>query len=200
MKKVALSTDNKNKVLEIFDILKHYNFDIVTKQELGINEDFEEIYNTLEENSRLKATKLKEYCNFSVLADDTGLFVNSLNGEPGVFSARYAGVHGDSDANRKKLLKNLEGKEDRTAYFKTVIIFIDEKNNEFLAKGILRGSIAFEERGENGFGYDKIFIPEGYDKTLAELSADEKNKISHRKRALENLKTILGEKYDSSCC
>lgn len=200
MKKVALSTDNKNKVLEISEILKDYNFKIITKSELGINEEFDEIYNTLEENSRLKAKKLKEFCDFSVLADDTGLFVDSLNGEPGVFSARYAGVHGDSDANRKKLLKKLESVKDRSAYFKTVIVFIDEDGNEILAKGILKGKIALEEKGENGFGYDRIFIPEGMNKTLAEIGFKEKNKFSHRRRALEDLKKILGDKYDSSGC
>lgn len=200
MKKVALSTDNKNKVLEISEILKDYNFKIITKSELGINEEFDEIYNTLEENSRLKAKKLKEFCDFSVLADDTGLFVDSLNGEPGVFSARYAGVHGDSDANRKKLLKKLESVKDRSAYFKTVIVFIDENGNEILAKGILKGKIALEEKGENGFGYDRIFIPEGMNKTLAEIGFKEKNKFSHRRRALEDLKKILGDKYDSSGC
>ena len=135
MKKVALSTDNKNKVKEMLAILSKYNFEIVTKSELGVNEEFEEIYNTLEENSKLKAEKLREYCSFAVLADDTGLFVNALN-----------------------------------------------------------------ERGENGFGYDKIFIPENMEKTLAEISSEEKNKFSHRKRALEDLKNILGDRYDSSGC
>ena len=160
MKKVALSTDNKNKVKEMLAILSKYNFEIVTKSELGVNEGFEEIYDTLEENSKLKAEKLREYCSFAVLADDTGLFVNALNGEPGVLSARYAGEHGNSEANREKLLKNLEGKSDRSAYFKTVIVFVDENGKEFIAKGILKGTISEVERGENGFGYDKIFIPE----------------------------------------
>ncbi|WP_455520679.1 non-canonical purine NTP pyrophosphatase, partial [Parvimonas micra] len=136
MKKVALSTDNKNKVKEMLAILSKYNFEIVTKSELGVNEEFEEIYDTLEENSKLKAEKLREYCSFAVLADDTGLFVNALNGEPGVLSARYAGEHGNSEANREKLLKNLEGKSDRSAYFKTVIVFVDENGKEFIAKGI----------------------------------------------------------------
>ena len=143
---------------------------------------------------------MREYCDFAVLADDTGLFVNALNGEPGVLSARYAGEHGNSDANRKKLLKNLEGKLDRSAYFKTVIVFVDENGDEYVAKGILKGTISTEERGENGFGYDKIFIPENMDKTLAEIGAEEKNKFSHRKRALEDLKNILGDRYDSSSC
>lgn len=200
MKKIALSTDNKNKIKEIYAILSKYDFEIVTKSELGVMEEFEEIYDTLEENAKLKAQKLREYCSFSVLADDTGLFVNSLNGEPGVLSARYAGEYGNNDKNRKKLLKNLEGKTDRSAYFKTVIVFIDEKGKEYVAKGILRGIIATEERGENGFGYDKIFIPENMNKTLAEIGADEKNKFSHRKRALEDLKDILGDRYDSSSC
>ena len=200
MKKVALSTDNKNKVKEMLAILSKYDFEIVTKSELGVNEEFEEIYDTLEENSKLKAEKLREYYSFAVLADDTGLFVNALNGEPGVLSARYAGEHGNSEANREKLLKNLEGKSDRSAYFKTVIVFVDENGKEFIAKGILKGTISEDERGENGFGYDNIFIPENMEKTLAEISAEEKNKFSHRKRALEDLKNILGDRYDSSSC
>ena len=200
MKKVALSTDNKNKIKEIFDILNKYDFKIVTKSELGVTEEFEEIYDTLEGNSKLKAEKLREYCSYAVLADDTGLFVKALNGEPGVLSARYAGEHGDSDANRKKLLKNLENKTDRSAYFKTVMVFVDENGKEYVAKGILKGTISLEERGENGFGYDKIFVPENMDKTLAEIAPEEKNKFSHRKRALEDLKNILGDKYDNSSC
>ncbi len=200
MKKVALSTDNENKVKEIFEILKHYNFEIITKKKLKINEEFEEIYNTLEENATLKATKLRQFCNFAVLADDTGLFVNALNGEPGVLSARYAGVHGDSLKNREKLLKKLDGIEDRSAYFKTVIVFIDENGEKIMATGILKGNISKSERGKEGFGYDKIFIPQGYSKTLAEIGFEEKNKISHRKKALENLKILLGEKYDNSSC
>ena len=142
MKKVALSTDNENKVKEIFEILKHYNFEIITKKKLKINEEFEEIYNTLEENATLKATKLRQFCNFAVLADDTGLFVNALNGEPGVFSARYAGVHGDSLKNREKLLKKLDGIEDRSAYFKTVIVFSGSSvNTSFLVLLSTNGSI-----------------------------------------------------------
>ena len=180
MKKVALSTDNKNKVKEMLAILSKFNFEIVTKGELGVNEEFEEIYDTLEENSKLKAEK--------------------LSGEPGVLSARYSGEHGNSEANREKLLKNLEGKPDRSAYFKTVIVFVNENGEEFVAKGILKGTISEDERGENGFGYDKIFIPENMEKTLAEISAEEKNKFSHRKRALEDLKNILGDRYDSSSC
>ena len=198
MKKVALSTDNKNKVNEMLAILSKYDFEIVTKSELGVNEEFEEIYDTLEENSKLKAEKLREYCSFAVLADDTGLFVNALNGEPGVLSARYAGEHGNSEANREKLLRNLEGKSDRSAYFKTVIVFVDENGKEFIAKGILKGTISEVERGENGFGYDKIFIPENMKKTLAEISSEEKNKFSHRKRALEDLKNMPMINYSTN--
>lgn len=200
MKKVALSTDNKHKVVEISSILGKYGFEIITKSQLGIEKEFEEIYNTLEENAHLKASELKKYCDGAVLADDTGLFVNALNGDPGVFSARYAGEDCYDKKNRNKLLKNLENKFDRSAYFKTVIVFIDENNKEYIAKGILKGNITEVEIGENGFGYDKIFIPEGYDKTLAELSLEEKNKISHRKMALEDLENILEGKYDNSGC
>lgn len=200
MKKVALSTDNKNKVLEIFSILSKYDFELLTKSEIGVEEEFEEIYDTLEENAHLKASELKKRCGFAVIADDTGLFVDALNGEPGVFSARYAGEECDDKKNRDKLLANLDAVENRNAYFKTVIVFIDENNKEYIAKGILKGHIAKAEMGENGFGYDKIFIPEGYDKSLAELSLEEKNKISHRKMALLDLENILGEKYDNSSC
>ena len=126
-----------------------------------------------------------------VIADDTGLFVNALNGEPGVFSSRYAGEEGNSGKNCEKLIQNLEGIEDRSAYFKTVLALITEDKKVFKAEGICNGRIIKELKGENGFGYDPLFVPDGYSKTFAELGNDIKNKISHRALALEELKNII---------
>ena len=130
---------------------------------------------------------MAERVDYAVLADDTGLFVKALNGEPGVRSARYASEH-DDKKNREKLLNNLKDKEDRRAYFKTEIILIDEDKNIIPIEGVCPGKISLEERGDNGFGYDSIFIPDGFDKTFAEMSHEEKNQISHRSRALKNLR------------
>jgi len=130
---------------------------------------------------------MAERVDYAVLADDTGLFVKALDGEPGVHSARYASEH-DDKKNREKLLNNLKDKEDRSAYFKTEIILIDEDKNIIPIEGVCPGKISLEERGDNGFGYDSIFIPDGFDKTFAEMSHEEKNQISHRSRALKNLR------------
>ena len=137
-----------------------------------------------------KARALYEVTKLPVISDDTGLFVKSLNGDPGVYSARYAGKDGDSKANNEKLLKEMLGKEDRSAYFKTVICFIDQNGEEYFAKGILDGEIAEKSNGLGGFGYDALFIFDGK-RTLSEVSQDEKNKISHRAKAVNELKKIL---------
>ena len=156
--------------------------------------DFEVIEDgdTLYDNALKKASAMAERVDYAVMADDTGLFVNALNGEPGVHSARYASEH-DDKKNREKLLNNLKDKDDRSAYFKTEIILIDEEKNIIPIEGVCPGKISLEEKGENGFGYDSIFIPDGYDKTFAEMSHEEKNEISHRSRALKNLRDKLSK-------
>lgn len=190
-RKLIISSSNKDKVKEIKELLSHLDLEVLSKNELDI-EKFETIEDgeTLEENSLKKAKDLKERVNHMVIADDTGLFVNSLNGDPGVHSSRYAGEEGSDDLNTKKLLENLENK-DRKAYFKTVISLITQEGEIYTVEGICKGKITTTPKGNNGFGYDPIFIPAGYDKTFGELGDHIKNKISHRGKALEELKVVI---------
>lgn len=188
MREIVLSTDNINKLREIREILEDLDIKIYGKSDIeGLDFEVIEDGDTLYDNALKKASAMAERVDFAVLADDTGLFVTALNGEPGVHSARYASEH-DDKKNREKLLNNLKDKEDRRAYFKTEIILIDEDKNIIPIEGVCPGKISLEERGDNGFGYDSIFIPDGFDKTFAEMSHEEKNQISHRSRALKNLR------------
>lgn len=194
MRKVVLSSGNQHKINEIKDILKDLNFEVVSKNDIGFRDfDVEEDKITLEGNAFKKAEELHKLVKGIVLADDTGLFVNALNGEPGVYSARYAGVPASDKSNRELLLKNLKDvpAEKRTAYFKTVIAIVFEDGRKVMAEGRVDGKIGYEEKGQNGFGYDSLFIVENTNKTFAEMSEEEKNKISHRARALMNLKKKL---------
>lgn len=188
MREIVLSTDNINKLREIREILEDLDIKIYGKSDIeGLNFEVIEDGDTLYDNALKKAYAMAERVDYAVLSDDTGLFVKALNGEPGVHSARYASEH-DDKKNREKLLNNLKDKEDRSAYFKTEIILIDEDKNIIPIEGVCPGKISLEERGDNGFGYDSIFIPDGFDKTFAEMSHEEKNQISHRSRALKNLR------------
>lgn len=188
MREIVLSTDNINKLREIREILEDLDIKIYGKSDIeGLNFEVIEDGDTLYDNALKKASAMAERVDYAVLADDTGLFVKALDGEPGVHSARYASEH-DDKKNREKLLNNLKDKEDRSAYFKTEIILIDEDKNIIPIEGVCPGKISLEERGDNGFGYDSIFIPDGFDKTFAEMSHEEKNQISHRSRALKNLR------------
>lgn len=198
IKTIVLSTDNKHKVEEIKNILSGLDVRVLTKSEV-VSENFEveESAQTLEGNAHLKAAELKKHTKYAVIADDTGLFVDSLNGEPGVKSARYNEKFDHDDLeNRKLLLKNLEKIDNRKAYFKTVIAYIGENDEEFLFDGICKGEISKNERGEEGFGYDKIFIPNGYDKTFAQIGVEDKNKISHRANALKKFRQFIEEELD----
>lgn len=191
MRKIVLSTDNKNKLREIREILEDLDVEIYGKSDIdGMDFEVVEDGETLYDNALKKARAMADRVDFAVLADDTGLFVNALGGEPGVHSARYASEH-DDKKNRQKLLKNLEDKKDRSAYFKTQIILIDEDKNIIPIEGVCPGKISLEERGDNGFGYDSIFIPDGFEKTFAEMTHEEKNEISHRAKALKNLRDKL---------
>lgn len=193
-RQIILSSGNMHKISEIRNILKDMPFEIVSKDDLGY-EDFDVVEDgeTLESNAFKKAEELHNLVDGIVIADDTGLFVDALSGEPGVYSARYAGEHVSYKENNKLLLKNLEGIpiEKRTAYFKTVMAVVFEDGKKIIAQGCVKGKIAFEEKGENGFGYDPLFIVEDTGKTFAEMTAEEKNKVSHRARALMNLKEKL---------
>lgn len=202
--KIVFATNNQHKLQEIRDILGS-EFEIVSLKEIGCDVDIPETGNTLEENAMQKAQYVYDNYNLSCFADDTGLEVEALNGEPGVHSARYAeGTDHDSEANMAKLLRNLEGKDNRKARFRTVIALIQKQDvcpcgctsikkvNRF--EGIVDGSIATEKHGTAGFGYDPIFVPEGYDKSFAELGESIKNGISHRARAVAKLAEYLKQK------
>lgn len=185
---LLFATNNQGKLSEAQGILPQ--FKIVSLKEIGCNEDIPETHETIDENSAEKANYLYSHYNVDCFSDDTGLEVAALNNAPGVYSARYAGPQKNNDDNMALLLKNLEGKSNRSAHFRTVIsLIINGKMNQF--EGILSGTIITEKRGTHGFGYDPIFVPDGYTQTLAELSADEKNKISHRARALHKMAEFL---------
>lgn len=182
---LIFATSNQNKVLEIQKILPK-RFEIKSMKDLNYFEDVPENENTIEGNAIFKAKYIYEKFNINVFADDTGLEVEALNGEPGVHSARYAGTTRNSEKNIKKLLKNLKNVKNRNARFKTVIaLLIDNKLHTF--SGIVEGYILDSPMGNNGFGYDPIFCPNGFDKSFAELTLKEKNLISHRSLAMKKL-------------
>ena len=182
---LIFATSNQNKVLEIQKILPK-KFNIKSLKDLNYFEDVPENETTIEGNAIFKAKYIYEKFNINVFADDTGLEVEALNGEPGVHSARYAGTTKNSEKNIKKLLKNLKNIKNRNARFKTVIALImDNKLHTF--SGIVEGYILDSPKGNNGFGYDPIFCPNGFDKSFAELTLKEKNLISHRSFAMKKL-------------
>lgn len=182
---LIFATSNQNKVLEIQKILPK-KFNIKSLKDLNYFEDVPENETTIEGNAIFKAKYIYEKFNINVFADDTGLEVEALNGEPGVHSARYAGKTRNSEKNIKKLLKNLKNIKNRNARFKTVIaLIIDNKLHIF--SGIVEGYILDSPKGNNGFGYDPIFCPNGFDKSFAELTLKEKNLISHRSLAMKKL-------------
>ena len=195
--KIIFATNNAHKLSEIRDILGE-QFDILSLSDIGCHDDIPETADTLEGNALLKAQYITEHYGMSCFADDTGLEVEALGGAPGIYSARYAGGEGhDSEANMTKLLKELGENNNRKARFRTVIALLEVNDGEVtkhLFEGIVNGSIIRERRGTEGFGYDPIFQPEGYDKTFAELGTDIKNKISHRARAVTKLCEFLLKK------
>lgn len=188
--KIVFATNNAHKLKEIREILGS-TFQVVSLTDIGCHEDIAETGKTLEENSRIKAGYVANNYHCNCFADDTGLEVEALDGAPGVYSARYAGGEGhDSEANMQKLLANLEGKENRNARFRTVItLILNGEEHQF--EGIVKGRIAQEKSGVGGFGYDPVFVPEGYDRSFAELGEEVKNQISHRARAVQKLADFL---------
>lgn len=187
--KIVFVTNNKHKLDEVKKIVAG-KFEVVSLEEIGCYDDIPETADTLEGNALLKAEYIKERYGLNCFADDTGLEVETLNNAPGVYSARYAGNGHDSKANMLKLLAELNGKVNRKARFRTAISLIigDEK---YLFEGIINGVIGTEEKGQNGFGYDPVFIPDGYTQTFAELGDSIKNSISHRAKAVIKLNDFL---------
>lgn len=202
MKKIILASNNAHKIGEIREILKDLDFEIKSLKDEGIDIDVEEDGKTFEENAKKKASEIAEYLrkkgqsDFIVMADDSGLEVDYLNGEPGIYSARYAGEHGNDMENNKKLLKKLKGipVSKRTGRFVCVIALIDNNEKYISIRGEAEGIIKEELSGKGGFGYDPLFYYEPLNKTFSEMSLEEKNKVSHRGAALKKLRTEL-EKY-----
>lgn len=185
--KIVFATNNAHKLEEVAAMLGH-NYEVMSLREIGCTTDIPETADTFAGNALQKAFFVKEHFGYDCFADDSGLEVDVLDGAPGVYSARYSG--GGSEANMDKLLVNLTGKSDRSAQFRTVIALVIGEDTQ-LFEGIVRGTITEERKGEGGFGYDPIFVPEGYDKTFAELGSDVKNRISHRAKAVEKLTEYL---------
>ena len=186
--KICFATNNANKLREIRQILGE-SFEILSLKDIGCVEDLPETHETLEENAHEKAEYVYNRYQIPVFADDTGLEVAALHGQPGVHTAHYSGLR-DAAKNMQKLLAAMKGKKDRRAAFRTIIAFIDARGSHAF-EGSVSGHIALAEKGNEGFGYDPVFIPEGHHQTFAELPAHEKNAISHRKRALEKLKRSM---------
>lgn len=193
MEKLVFVTNNSHKLEEIRKMLEG-KIEVISLGDLGCNDVIEETSNTLEGNAIIKARHIHDKYNIPCFADDTGLLVDALDGAPGVYSARYAGEQCDSEANVNKLLSELKSVEDkqRTAKFQTSIALIDEYG-EHIFNGEIYGRITTERRGQSGFGYDPVFIPNGYSKTFAEMTIDEKNKISHRALAVIKFVNYLKE-------
>ena len=187
--KIVFATNNAHKLSEVRAVLGE-GFELVTLKEVGIFEDIPETGETLDENASIKARYVYERTGLDCFADDTGLEVEALNGEPGVRSARYATDGHDFKANNIKLLTVLTGEQNRNARFRTVISLI-RGGEEVRVEGIVNGRIATEESGSEGFGYDPLFVPNGYDRTFADMTAAEKNAISHRGRAVAELVKVL---------
>ena len=190
--KIVFATNNAHKLNEVRQVVGS-SFEIVSLRECGITEDIPENEPTLEGNALAKARYIYARTGLDCFADDTGLEVDALGGEPGVRSARYATDGHDDEANKRLLLERMSGVENRAAQFRTAVALILD-GKEYLFEGVVRGAIAAEQHGEGGFGYDPLFFPEGGDRTFAEMSGEEKNTISHRGRAVRKLAEFLQEK------
>ncbi|UJH67655.1 non-canonical purine NTP diphosphatase [Allomuricauda sp. SCSIO 65647] len=187
--KLVFATHNQNKFKEVA-VLMPKNIELLSLNSIGCRTEIPETGATLQENARIKADFVTQKYQLNCFADDTGLLVEGLDGRPGVYSARYAGEHKSAIDNMQKVLTELQGAENRKAYFETVIA-LNINGEQFMFSGRVDGKIIENPRGEKGFGYDPIFIPEGYDKTFAELSLETKNKISHRGQAIQHLIQFL---------
>jgi len=195
--KIIAATKNKGKISELKEILGKYGFDVVSQDEVGIDAEVCETGKTFLENALIKARAIAMLCDDAVIADDSGLCVNALGGEPGIYSARYSGEHGNDNENKKKLLDNMRDKEDRSAYFECAMALIMPDGNEITAGGRTCGKILETPEGDGGFGYDPLFYSDEICKCFGVASADEKNSVSHRSKALkgicEKLETYLKE-------
>lgn len=189
MKEIVLASNNPGKLKEMSALLK--DFRLWTLADIGFDQTIEEPFQTFAENAHAKAKAIHDFCGKAVLSDDSGICVAALNGRPGVDSAHYAGPQRSDADNRDLLLQEIHGKEDRSAWYEAVLCLITEAGDTHYFSGRCEGQIAEAPRGERGFGYDPLFVPDGYDQTFGEIDPVVKNKISHRGRALEKLKEFL---------
>jgi XTP/dITP diphosphohydrolase len=194
---VVAATQNKHKIKEMNAIIGSFGLELISRRDAGVPDyEVEEDGGTFEKNSLIKAMEIHKACGMITIADDSGLMVDSLGGAPGVYSARFAGEDGNDRKNNEKLLELLSGfpEKERGAKFVAVITMVFSEEEVLVARGECKGHILYDGKGENGFGYDPLFVPEGYDQSFAELSTDEKNRISHRAKALKALAEQL-EKF-----
>ena len=188
---LVFATSNNNKIIEANKLLSSGTpYNIISKKDAGILEEIPETGNTIEENAIQKARYIYDNYKKDCFAEDTGLIIDALNGEPGIYSGRYAGEDKNDKKNIAKVLNNLKGKSNRNARFKTVIALI-LKGKLYIFEGLVEGKIADNPRGESGFGYDPVFVPHGFDKTFSELGLEIKNNISHRAKAMKKLNEFL---------
>ena len=192
MKQVVIATKNRGKVKDFETLFHPLGYEVVTMFDVAPNMEIEETGTTFEENAVLKAEALSKALNKMVIADDSGLAIDALDGEPGVYSARYAGDH-DDEANIQKVLANLEGVQERTARFVCVIAVATPSQATYTVRGECVGEITTAKKGDNGFGYDPIFYVPTLEKTMAQLTAEQKASVSHRGNALRKLQDKLGE-------
>lgn len=185
--KLIIASNNKDKIKEIKEILSSHFDEIISIKEAGIYHETVEDGTTFMENAIKKAREICEISGCASLADDSGICVDALGGEPGIYSARYSGEHGNDEMNNQLILKNLEGKTDRSAHYTCAMALFFPDGKSITAEGYWHGKVAYEPKGTNGFGYDPLFIPDGFDCTSAELTPEEKNDISHRRNALNLL-------------
>ena len=183
--RLVVATGNAHKLREIAEIFTE--FEVVSQKEMGFNEEVEENGATFAENALIKARAASKALGCIALADDSGLCVDVLNGAPGIFSARYCGYHGDDQANRNKLLEDMQGKENRTAHFNSAVALVYPDGRELVAEGQTYGKILEKETGEGGFGYDCLFFSDDLQKSFGLATAEEKNSVSHRFRSLQKL-------------
>jgi len=195
--KIIVSSNNQKKIKEIKAILEPLNIEVLSLKDMNIDVDPEETGSSFIENAFIKAEEIFKIVNLPVIADDSGLEVDALNGAPGIYSARYAGEPKDDEKNLEKLLENLKDKEDKTARYVCAIALIVDKNNKYAVEEYLDGEIIDQRKGEHGFGYDPIFYLPEYKKTTAELDPDFKNQISHRAKALHKIEQMIKEINDA---
>lgn len=197
LSKLIVATNNKNKTKEIKEILKEFPIEIKDLKDENIDVDIEETGSTFEENAMIKAREIYQLTGAIVIADDSGLEVDKLDGAPGIYSARFSGVGAKDEDNNKKLLSLLEGVEeqDRTGRFVCAIAIVFSDGSSTVVRGECEGKVAFSPMGEGGFGYDPLFIPNGYSQSFGQLSREMKNSISHRSKALQKVRDILRKEF-----